>query len=210
MEEKKETSWAVVVIVLILFWPVGLYLLWKKINVNKKATMVGGKTISIIGWILIVLGALATAGSLDGSYSVAEIIVTFLILVGGGIGLVVLGHKTTRKAVKYRKYITLIVNQKESDINNIASTLNFSNDEVRRDLEKMIGKGFFQNAYIDERKGTIVFQDNDDVVNGDSSKTRSENRSEMKVVQCKNCSAVNKIAVGKVGECEYCGAVLSE
>ena len=49
-------SWPAIIIAFWLFWPVGLFLLFKKFSVDKKAAMkAGGASLKIIGIVLIVI-----------------------------------------------------------------------------------------------------------------------------------------------------------
>ena len=53
----KETSWALVIVLLVVFWPVGLFFLFKKINegnVQKR----DGKGFRIAAYVLFGLGGL--------------------------------------------------------------------------------------------------------------------------------------------------------
>ncbi len=66
MNNSKKTgcwySWTVIIITLILFWPLGLFLLIKRVSIDKKAALVMGKLVGILGIIcycIVALGVIA-------------------------------------------------------------------------------------------------------------------------------------------------------
>jgi len=195
-EQKNNISWTLVVITLIFFWPVGAFLLWRKLSTDRTATMRSGKGITIIGWVLVVIGILGFIGLLEEGMYVIDFFV-ILIFCGAGAALIIIGNKTKKNAKRYRSYIAVVANQNEKEIRGIASILNLSPEVVKKDLTEMIEKGFFQDAYIDHRKGSIVF----------NSKTTTE-KIKYRALQCQGCRAINKVAEAQVGRCEYCRSMI--
>ena len=51
-------SWPFIVVILLLFWPVGIFLIWKRNTVSKKTAMSLGKVLWIVGWCVLVFGLL--------------------------------------------------------------------------------------------------------------------------------------------------------
>ena len=206
MDDSNGLSWTLVIIVLVCFWPVGIFLLWRKLSADKKATMRSGKIITAIGWFLAICGGLAMLG-MDEGFDTSTFI-GVIVFLGGGVGLILLGKKMKRLAKKYKNYITIVVNQGETNIQNIANITGIPYETVKADLEIMIDKKFFSNAYIDLGKGCIVIEHRGSYVTATGiSSVRVETK--FVVVQCKNCSATNKVVSGSVGECEYCGSMIS-
>ncbi|MCI6277656.1 MAG: hypothetical protein MR639_13125 [Clostridium sp.] len=116
---------------------------------------------------------------------------------------------------KFKKYISIVINNKETSIDNITAYMNISCEEVVRDLQTMIDKGYFLNAYVDlsSREFAIRTREYEPInVNGSSSLNEvQEEKPKMKVVVCRNCGGnnTNTILEGEVSECEFCGSPLS-
>ena len=79
-------------------------------------------------------------------------------------------------------------------------------ENVRKNVNRMIEKGYFVNAYIDQ-SGRIVLADrekmNDVVANNDD-------RKDFVTITCPSCGGVNRLAKGQIGKCEFCGAYISD
>lgn len=156
----------------------------------------------VLGWIIFTLGALASCGmmnqrSFDGASST-------LFLVFAGLALVFVGRISSRKAVKYKKYINLIVNQGLRSIAPISSAIPATHDQAIQDIQEMIKKGFFKEAYIDFGTDKIVFTR--EVV-----ETHFQNESMVNqlIATCNGCGADNKVIKGQVTDCQYCGSLIS-
>jgi succinate dehydrogenase hydrophobic anchor subunit len=198
-------SWPAIVIICILFWPLGIFLIWKRTTMDKKAAMNAGKSMSIIGWILLVLGFLILIGGLSEPVSdTSGIIVDFIIFIGGGLALIILGAKRKKEAVRFKKYIDMVINQRITSIDNIAASFPTTYDIANKDLQKMIKKGFFMDAFINQSEREIVLPHEQQNIKNDQS--QGYNAGEMQIVNCKSCGAHNKLVKGSVGECEYCGS----
>jgi Zn finger protein HypA/HybF involved in hydrogenase expression len=211
---KKPVSWGWIIVCLFLFWPVGLFLLIKRLAVDKSATLSRGKTIMVVSYILMGLGVfyffMVITGNVEETEStMSAISYAFLMLVlfsGGGVLLNWFARKTKRAGERYKKYITLIVNQSQTLIDNIASAVGIPYDLAVKDLQKMIDMGYFIGAYIDVNQREIV------LAKTAPPQTLTQSASpaipiQEKVVACSNCGANNKVT-GQIGECEYCGSPL--
>ena len=90
IQEKKTTSWGVIIVLLIIFWPVGLFLLYRKMTGDKVAALKNSKELNIMGWVFVALAIIyffmAITGNLktDKGSSVVELIIIILIFFGGG------------------------------------------------------------------------------------------------------------------------------
>ena len=57
MEQKnKSPSWIAIVLWFIFLWPVGVYLIWKKLSSDKAAAMKNSKVLRVIGIVFIFFG----------------------------------------------------------------------------------------------------------------------------------------------------------
>ena len=211
---KKPTSWGWIIFWFILFWPVGLFLLIKRLGVDKSATLKSSKTLMIVSYILMGLGVIYFFAAVTGNVEETEntmnaISAGILMLVmfsGGGVILNWFARKTKRAGERYKKYIALIVNQSQTSIDNIASAVGIPYDAVSKDLQKMIDSGYFVGAYIDTTQREIMLAKVAPPQVSTSS-APSALQVQERVVICRSCGANNRV-VGQIGECEYCGSPL--
>ena len=93
--QKKGMSWGWIIFWIIVFWPIGLYFVIRKVAVDKSAIMSGKTgTLSVIGWILIFLGISAFSLVSDESYDFGslDMFIAIMFIAGG----VLLLRKTSR------------------------------------------------------------------------------------------------------------------
>lgn len=199
-------SWPVIVIACILFWPIGIFLIWKRTSVDKKAALNTGKTISIFGWICLAFAFLGLfVGISEGFASDDAGMILFFGI--AGLVLVAFGKYTSNSAKKSRKYIAIVVNQEMTSIDNIAASIPTTYDDAKKDLQKMIDKGYFDGAYINESAREIILPKKQPEVTNNQLNNVTQNIT-MQSIVCKSCGANNKIAAGTVGECEFCGSMI--
>lgn len=205
VNNKKSYSWPAIIVLLILFFPVGFYLLYKRFTVDKTAIQRNRRGLTVSGLIFIGIGLLYTLmlfsdeqASSDGTSSIGVIIalsLTFYI-----IGLVFLLKSLSMKAlgVKYKKYINIIINQKQSSIQNIAAGVGVTYEAAVYDLRDMLGSGYFPGAFLNEQTREIILRQS----------AAPEAAYQTRAVTCKGCGASNVVAYGRKAECEYCGSSL--
>jgi hypothetical protein len=217
VKEKKSTSWGVIILFLIIFWPVGLFLLYRKITGDKSAALKNSKVLNIMGWVFVALAIIyifmAITGNLetDKGSSVVELIMIILVFFGGGGAFMIYTAKKMKvNAEKCKKYIAIVINNNETSIDNIAAAVPSSYEQTTKDLQKMINNGYFENAYIDVSKREIVLPNKNLVQTYPISNIKNSpvNEPQIKAVACRNCGANNKVVEGQVCECEYCGSML--
>lgn len=215
--ESKWMSWNRIILLLVLFWPVGVYLLYKKVSLDKSAVLKNSKTIKIVGIIFIVLSVIFSVmlitGEIEGSNSVVDDILTLVFLVIGGVFMIYTSKKLQLQGEKFKKYISIVINNEETSIDNIASAMNVSYEEAVNDLKIMIDKGYFLNAYVDLGSREFVIRKKQyepiNVKKNSSFNEVKEEKPKMKVVVCRNCGGNNTILEGEISECEFCGSPLS-
>lgn len=201
-------SLPVIVIITIIFWPVGIFLIWKRIDLDKKTALFSGAVITAVGWGSLAIAIIGLLASSVGGFE-REDIVFILFFIIAGIALILLGRSTRKNAIKFKKYISIVINQQITSIDNIASVMSTNYDVCKKQLHKMIDKGYFNGAYIDEFAREIVLPKQYENVSSKSSMNNTPQSQEIQVVACRGCGANNKIAKGSVGECEFCGSPLS-
>jgi hypothetical protein len=186
-----------------LFWPVGIFLTYKRARVDKKAAV-------IISIILIILGSILLIGALrflGGGLNGDDLANMNALAIMGSI-LVFIGIYTIKSAKRYLKYITLVVDQECTSIDNIAHSISTTYDVAKRDLERLIRDGYFNGSYIDESTREIILPTNNIKVNNVVINYSLDNN-DPQAVTCKGCGANNKVSAGTVGECEFCGSPIS-
>lgn len=217
-QKKKQTSWGVIILFLVIFFPVGIFLIYTKITGDKEGELKNSKVLKNLGWvcvtfaviylIMIITGDVKTE---DGTSAIGPLIVAFLFFGGGGVFMLHTSKKIRSKAEKVRKYIAIIMNNNQTSIDNIAAAVPICYEKAMIDLQKMIDDGYFENAYIDVSKREIVLPKKKNAQNCESPNVKNDcnvNESKIKIVVCKNCSANNKVVEGQICECEYCGSLI--
>ena len=196
-------SWPVIIAAFIIFWPVGLFLLFKRTSIDKTAALQqSGKGLKIAGIVLMVLGAFGILGSLETGDG-ATIVGCLFFIAGGAImfkkakALKVEGEAT-------KKYLAIIINNNVRQLDSIASATGKQYDVVKADIQKLIDKGFLKNAFINENTRELVIPE----AAPTQSSTNNASYQQARVVSCPCCGANNKVS-GATGECEYCGSPLN-
>lgn len=198
-------SWPVIILALCIFWPVGIFLIIKRVSVDKKTAMGAGKLIGGIGIASYCIAGIGFIACLSDGFGSDDI---GMILFFGiaGFALQKVSQKIKREAEDVKKYLSVIVNGNERQIDVIASSMGKSFDVAKNDIQKLINKGYLKNAYINEGTREIVLPNIIQEQSGDMTNASSVNV-ETKIVACPCCGANNTV-VGDMGECEYCGSPL--
>jgi len=197
---KKSMSWGWLIFWLIIIWPVGIFFLFRKLTADKTAILKYSKIIAIVSYIIIFYGII----SLIMTFEDTSMLIGVVLFGGGGIWLLRISKKMKRKGQKYKKYIAIVINQSQTSIDYIASSIGESYEIAANDLQEMIDAGYFTNAYINEGSRIIVLsQDTSHSVNHSGNA-----QAQTKVVACSSCGANNTIIAGQTIECEYCGSPL--
>lgn len=191
--EKKGPSWIAIIIWFIIFWPVSIYLLWKKITKDKAAAMGSSKVLMVLGVLFIVaaLGVCTESVGLTLFYGI------------GGAGMIWASGRVKRSGVRYKQYIEFVVNQRRRNIDDVAAAMNISYDDAVKGLNKMISLGYFKDAYIDHGTHEIVFPQ---LQQAEAALNDEKQTVQMRTIKCPNCGGNNTAPVGKVCECMFCGS----
>ena len=201
-------SWPVIILALCFFWPVGLFLMIKRISLDKTAVVKNssGTGLKVTGIVLIVLGGFGIIGSFD-PFDFGSLVI-FIFFIAGGIVLMNKAKKIKAEGESIKQYLSIIVNGNVRQLDAIASTTGKSYDVVHKDIKDMMDKGFLKNAYIDEGSREIVLPSSAPAPQNNVNTTSNAATTQFKIVACPCCGANNTI-YGDVGECEYCGSGLT-
>lgn len=150
----------------------------EKLNQNK-----------IIAWIEIIGGAV---------FSV------YLI----GIPFLVLGLRRRKLGKKCKCYASVLLADPQRRISSIASSTGESYGEVVKTLSEINRKGLFSDCCMNEKSDLVSFA-NDPTGRVPANVMVAAPAGMPHVpVTCSNCNGINKLPVGTVAECEYCGSPL--
>ena len=201
-------SWPVIIIALICFWPVGLFLIIKRASVDKKTAMASGKLIKALGIASCCMAALGFLVCLSDGFDGTDVGM-IIFFAAAGAALLYLANKIKKNADSVKLYLNIIVNGGERQLDSVAAATGKQYDVVKKDVQKMIDKGFLKNAYINENTREVVLPSaapaNVNVAQptGGAAPAAVQTR----VIACPCCGANNTIS-GDIGECEYCGTPL--
>ncbi len=198
---------------------------------HSKAAIVISKTIS---WIQLLTGILfafffgifTIMTIVEMPYStVYDLPFLFFCLFGDALGiwLIVSARRKQTLLKRFKEYVMSISNNPTGYIPDIAASFGTSAEIVEQNLERMIHKKFFPNAYIDKNANRIVIVNRQTTQNTADQNTTDQNTAnqntsaptgsaasgvEMVTVKCKGCGGINTIAKGQTGECDYCGSAI--
>ena len=201
-------SWPVIIIALICFWPVGLFLIIKRASVDKKTAMASGKLIKALGIASCCMAALGFLVCLSDGFDGTDVGM-IIFFAAAGAALLYLANKIKKNADSVKLYLNIIVNGGERQLDSVAAATGKQYDVVKKDVQKMIDKGFLKNAYINENTREVVLPSaapaNVNVAQptGGAAPAAVQTR----VIACPCCGANNTVS-GYIGECEYCGTPL--
>lgn len=201
-------SWPVIIIALICFWPVGLFLIIKRASVDKKTAMASSKLIKVLGIASCCMAALGFLVCLSDGFDGTDVGM-IIFFAAAGAALLYLANKIKKNADSVKLYLNIIVNGGERQLDSVAAATGKQYDVVKKDVQKMIDKGFLKNAYINENTREVVLPSaapanvNVALSTGGAAPAAVQTR----VIACPCCGANNTVS-GDIGECEYCGTPL--
>ncbi len=204
-QEKIEFSltWPVIILAFIIFFPLGIYLTYRKMNEDKEAALKIYKVIKLFGWFFLAGFAINLKGYIEvGGDEYIEALWPCLLFT---VVFFIWGSNSKARSNRYKKYIKLVLIERKLKVEDIANSLGLSKQIVRADLIKMSAKNYFPAGYFDISSDSMAFPYRD------AWKEYPEPtiKVELKVVTCKGCGASNTVLEGAVAECEYCGSKLS-
>lgn len=167
---------------------------------------ISGIIASVFGYtIAILFGIPLIMGSFDFKIP-AELIIVFIFLALAAL-LITYGIRTKKRIKRFKMYEELILVKNQLPLNTIASACSQPIDFVAKDLQKMIDKKFFINAYIDKNTNELILG----IKNTSSANIETTNNKsvELTTVTCKCCGASIQIPAGIVAKCEFCGSTIN-
>lgn len=106
----------------------------------------------MLGFSLVILAA--SAAALGFSIAVPGSILA--VLFAGSLSVGICGRNKAALAKRFRRYREVIGDRTYCLIEELASAIGENYKFVRKDLRKMIGKGFFQTGYLDRKEAMLI------------------------------------------------------
>jgi hypothetical protein len=218
--KKKGASWILIIFTYIIFFPVSLVLIYKKLAIDDSSDLKSSTKYSIFGWIFTVIFLIMFLSSLGIDDSVGgkiEVIIFFAVITGiPGILAILKARKIKVRYNRYQKYMEIIGDNYITPIDNITQSIQVSFDEAKKDLNTMIEQGYLGDGYLDLNKHQLVIPYLGDYKNETTVKVEfvnnfmeQERQPVTKVITCKNCGANNTITTGIASECDFCGSPIA-
>lgn len=199
-------SWPVIIISIIVFWPLAIFLVYKRVRIDKKAGFTIGRLVRYGSYLCFFMAGIGIIACLGQGFTGQDVGMILFFLIAG-VALFMFAKKLSSNAEKYKKYISIIINGNEYILDNIASAMSLPINIVKKDLKDMINNGYFQGAYINDSTNEIVLPKTSKENINETTFNNSASQDEVKVITCKCCGAQNKVT-SSGAECEYCGSLL--
>ena len=196
---QRGPSWLTIFFWLAVFWPVGIFFLYRKTRSDRSATFNDGRTLFGIANFLIFIGVVFALNLVSSGF---RTIMPTLLFLGGGIVLRHYANTMRKRAQRIRTYISIVVNTDETSLYAIAEILALPYQSVVDDLQMMIAAGYFGDAHIDFTQGRLITyrERSRDAGTGDEAASRT--------VECPGCGARKRVYAGQASSCNYCGTPL--
>lgn len=217
---KKSYSWGSIILMFFLFFPIGIFMLIKKMTTEKFNYAKNGKSLQNFGWVLFTIGCFYSyffARSSDPD--AVDVVIAIIILFNcSGLLCVFKGKKYVKRADKYSRYSAIVNSNIDHSVDNIAAEYPIDYKTACKDLQYMLDIGYFPDSYLDLSGRKLVMpqkwqQSAKVMFNGSTPQTVQPKTVQPKpvqprVVKCQNCGAPNTLNPGAISECEYCGSPL--
>lgn len=216
MTMRRGLSWGWIIFLLIIFFPVGIPLLIKKVNSEKFYYDSNGRSLLVLGRVLIGIGVfymlIGLGGNLSSQYEIPDpgtFLIGCLLFVMFGMISIYYGSKLLRRSENLKRYMALVDPSGDTSIVSIAALFPTSFENACKDLQFMIDEGFFQNAFLDLQKKQIRrHESKENNVEMQSEDLTTENAQKQNTIRCSNCGAISKNKKDRYAECDYCGSPL--
>ena len=158
---KEGASWAAIVVMLFVFFPVAFIMMIVKLHREKFYFVSNGKAVAGFGWAFIIIAVFYAIGFVSGAAeasdnTTASALVFVIILLFCGYLLIRHGRKYKKLGMTYEKYMPFIWNSASGSIEMIAASAGTPFDTVLTDIQKLINIGLFPGSYIDAANNLLV------------------------------------------------------
>lgn len=184
-----KLSWWVCLLYCFLFFPIGIYFIFKKLTFEKSLYFKNGvklQLFSLIYFGISLLLVLIFIADLANSYSWGVILTPFAF----GLSLLIIGTIYRKKGYQNDKFMTIITEQRITNIYEIARLTNCTYAKACDVIQKLIDTEFLPGAYIYHHDAEVI-------VHGISKKI---------ACKCRNCGGTSVFYSNEKRICNYCGA----
>lgn len=213
--QKKSFSWGIIALMFFLFFPIGIWMLARKMTDEKHNYIKNGRTLKAFSFVLIgfaviylIIGIAGGLETEDTSDIVYGIIVMLVLFGGSGAFALYKAQSYIKKGTKYNRYMSIIHSSSDTLIDNIAAAYPTTFEEAAMNLQSMIDDGYLADAYVDLNSRELILPQQATAVTAAVNLSTSPAGGQPTSVKCPNCGAPNKVIPGAVNECEYCGSPL--
>lgn len=155
----------------------------------------GEVVLKIVGAVCLFMGIIFLFLGLFSSDPIA--LIWAIIFLPIGIYALYTAVNRQKKRELFKQYIAILNNYPDGRLDDLARHTNATVQTVTANLEWMINKNFFRNAYIDRDLQCIVINRN--------ASTPLVDRGEFLPCTCPNCGGINRVIAGHTTECDFCG-----
>ena len=194
----KVTSWPVVIILIIVFPPVGFILLIKKLYQDKEGAYINSIVARILASIMLAIGLMLWYTIITNDSSAYNIFVSTLFFLLPGSLLFIKGLNLKKDAARYEKYLELLASNGVVFTDGVASEYSLPYDKLARESINTNGS----NKVDGNRSKQNISKQN---INKQNTPAKSESKKKpSKVIICNSCGAKNVVLQGATVECDYC------
>lgn len=192
--DAKPLYWGFVVMFLLLLYPMGLFFMIRKVHHEKTRYFDNGVNMIITGGffagVTLPIAVLLSYPWHNLSRENIMVVLLPLMVALFGVILIIAGTILRRKGRTNEEYMSLIVNERITNIREIAKRERATYAKATEQIQKLIDAGFLDGAYIYHRDHEII-------VPGVSKKI---------ALKCESCGGTTVLYVNEKRECSYCGA----
>ena len=200
MEFNKKTnmSWSIIIVALLIFWPVGLYLVYLKAKENTKNRLIfTGRVKIAIAISSIFFALVGFAAEIEGPSEdllIGVMLIAFFL--GIGIFLLKKGIQNINDGKICEKIAYMINYQRIETVQQIADKLQISLDKATYYISKTMELGLCDEDIecMDEK-----------IINKKHIREKEEKKKKQRVVKCESCGGINHVTEGESAVCDYCG-----
>jgi len=214
-KRSRRISFTFILIVGVLFFPLSLFLIWKRAEFDKNEGESFGVGYYISGGICLVFAIMFISSAFSTGLDGVSIYLILGLLSEAALFLIS-GKNITSNFIKKEKYKLIILDNKTIYIDKIAEAASTTYEEAKAYIQYMIDKGYLEGLTINESANKLVvpggfeeFYYNNEHLFQESNPDQEndyEEKNKIQVITCKGCGSQNTIKTETVVECEYCGS----
>lgn len=213
----RGAPWGIIFISFIFIIPLGIYLMMSKLHNDIENMESNARKTAFVGWLLIGLaimgayvGVNANGENVDINRLLVPLVLYVLLLIGGGWAIIRNARKYQIIGLKYNRYMPVLRNSPDGKLDNIATKVDRTYEDVYRDLQILIHMNLLPDTYIDEPERMLVgpmFRKPTPDLTHQSMQINPSMQIKPRAVKCLNCGGITEVKT-EYGKCEYCGSPL--